>query len=158
VKESDALDAAISVSLLLPLPGDAMFVGANFAVSPFGRPLTASAIGDLNPFAALVLKENFVALPAVTVAFAEFAVSANVGTATVKLNACVLVSPPPTPFNVSVEPPPAAEEAALSVSVLVPLPGDAMLAGAKLAVTLIGCPLTDNVMADWNPLTAAVET
>ena len=54
--------------MLLPLPGDAMLVGANFALTPSGYPLTESAIADLNPLSALVFKVNVVELPAVTVA------------------------------------------------------------------------------------------
>ena len=37
-----------------------------------------------------------------------------------------------------------------------PLPGDAMLADAKLAVTPCGSPLTERVMADLNPVPPAV--
>lgn len=49
-------------------------------------------------------------------------------------------------------------EAATSVNVLVPLPGAAMVAGAKLAVTPLGSALTDNATADWNPFSATVES
>lgn len=41
---------------------------------------------------------------------------------------------------------------------LVPLPGTEMLAGAKLAVTPLGAPLTDNATADWNPFSTAVNS
>ena len=50
----------------------------------------------------------------------------------------------------------AAVEAAASVKVLVPLPGAAMLVGAKLAVTPLGRPLIDNATAELNPFTKAV--
>jgi hypothetical protein len=40
--------------------------------------------------------------------------------------------------------------------VLVPLPGAAMPAGERIAVTPLGAPLTDNVICDWNPYNAAV--
>ena len=40
--------------------------------------------------------------------------------------------------------------------VLAPLPGDAILAGVKLAVTPFGNPLTDNAIADLKPFTEAV--
>jgi hypothetical protein len=54
--------------------------------------------------------------------------------------------------------PAAAPEAAASVNVLLPLPGAAMLAGVKLAVTPVGSPLTDHATADWNPFSAAVDS
>jgi hypothetical protein len=148
----------VTVNALLPFPGVAMLVGANFAVTPFGNPLTASAIADLNPFTATAFKVNVVAPPAVTVALAAFAVSANVGTITVRLSACVLVSPPPVPLNVRVEMPLPALEDALIVKVLVPLPGEAMLAGVKLAVTPFGSPLIESEIADLNPPSAAADT
>jgi len=43
----------------------------------------------------------------------------------------------------------------VSVSVLEPLPGAAMLVGEKPAVTPFGRPLTDSATAESNPLTAA---
>jgi hypothetical protein len=47
--------------------------------------------------------------------------------------------------TVRVNEPGVAFEAAVSVKVLVPLPGLAMLAGLKAAVTPLGKPLTDKV-------------
>jgi hypothetical protein len=41
--------AAVSVTVLLPLPGDAIDAGENFAVTPFGKPVIESEIADLNP-------------------------------------------------------------------------------------------------------------
>ena len=49
-------------------------------------------------------------------------------------------------------------EAAASVNVLAPVPGAAMLGGAKLAVTPLGNPLTDNATCDWNPFNTAVDS
>jgi len=40
--------------------------------------------------------------------------------------------------------------------VLLPLPGDAILAGAKLPVTPVGSPLIDKATAEVNPFTRAV--
>ena len=67
-----------------------------------------------------------------------------------------MVTPPPEAITVRVEVPAAAVEAADSVKMLLPLPGAAMLVGAKLAVTPIGDPLTDNVIAELNPVPFAV--
>lgn len=44
----------------------------------------------------------------------------------------------------------------MSVNVLVPLPGAAMLAGEKPAVTPFGRPLTDSVTAELSPLLVVV--
>jgi hypothetical protein len=70
----------------------------------------------------------------------------------------VIVTPPPVAVTVTLQEPAAVAEAAASVNVLLPLPGAAMLAGAKLAVTPVGSPLTDNTTADWNPFSAAVDS
>lgn len=48
--------------------------------------------------------------------------------------------------------------AAVRVNVLVPLPGVAMLAGAKFVVTPLGAPFTDNANADWNPFSTTVDS
>jgi hypothetical protein len=44
----------------------------------------------------------------------------------------------------------------LRVNVLLPMPGEAMLAGTKVAVTPLGRPLADSATADWKPPAAAV--
>jgi len=44
-----AEDAAVKVSTLLPFPGAAMPTGLKPAVTPDGRPVTESAIKELNP-------------------------------------------------------------------------------------------------------------
>jgi len=67
-----------------------------------------------------------------------------------------LVSPPPTAVMVSVELPVEAEEAAARVKVLEPLPGEAMVVGAKLPVTPDGSPLIDSATAELNPFDPAV--
>lgn len=70
----------------------------------------------------------------------------------------VRIVPPPEAVMVSVPDRADAPGAAVIVSVLLPLPGAAMLAGERLAVTLSGAPVTDNPMAELNPLTTTVET
>jgi len=81
----NVLAATVSVRVLPPFPGDAMLKGVNVAVTPFGNRLTDSAMADLNPFIAIAFNPIAVELPEVTVALAEFAVSAKVGTTTVTL-------------------------------------------------------------------------
>ena len=135
-----------------------MLVGAKLAVTPLGSPLTDNAIGAANPFIPDVVTIRGIDPPRATTTFVAVSVSANVGTITVTLIVCVLVSPAPTAFKVSVDTPPTAPDAALSVSLLLPVPGDATLVGANVAVTPAGCPLTDRAMADLNPPSADVET
>lgn len=49
-----------------------------------------------------------------------------------------------------------APEGTDSVSVLVPLPGAAMVAGAKLEVVPLGTPLTDKAIAELKPFVPVV--
>lgn len=150
--------AAVRVSVLPPLPGIARLAGENFAVTPPGSPLTENVIADLNSFAPVVFSPNVVELPAVTVALVDDAVNVNVGTITVRLIVCVLLTPVPVPFIVTVETLPTALAPAVSVMALAPVPGEAMLAGANVAVTPAGSPLADNAIAERYPLIVAVET
>ena len=46
---------------------------------------------------------------------------------------------------------------AVIVNVLLPLPGVAILAGVKFAVTPVGKPLTDKATGAWNPFAPAVD-
>lgn len=94
------LATAASVSVLLPLPGAAMLVGAKLAVTPEGSPLTDSATDELNPFNAAVETVTRAEPPAVTVALVALGVSVKLGTATVRLNGEVLVTPPPVAVTV----------------------------------------------------------
>lgn len=49
-------------------------------------------------------------------------------------------------------------EVAVKVNVLAPVPGDAILGGANLAVTPAGNPLADNATCDWNPFNTVVDS
>jgi hypothetical protein len=66
---------------------------------------------------------------------------------TFRLKVSVWVAPPPTPVIVMVYVPGVVVEAAVYVSVEVPLPGAAKLPGLKLIVTPAGTPVADNVTA-----------
>lgn len=81
-----AVDAAFSVRVLLPLP-EAMLVGANVAVTPFGSPVTVSATADRNPFTGAAVTVTVPDAPRVTIAVALPTASVKLGTITVKLNA-----------------------------------------------------------------------
>src|SRR5713101_3771651 len=58
------LDAAESVSLLVPEPGAAKLVGVRLAVIPVGNPVTVSATAALNEFAGTVVRLTVALLPA----------------------------------------------------------------------------------------------
>lgn len=141
--------AVATVSVLLPFPGAAILAGANIAVAPFGRPLTARVIADLNPFVALVFNVNVVDLPLVTVAFARFAASAKVGITTDTATDAVRVSPPPVPVIVTAELPAAAFAAALIVAVT---GADTVsVEEEKRTVIPVAVPLAVSVTGDVNP-------
>jgi hypothetical protein len=151
-----AVDAAFNVSELLPPPGDAILVGENVAVTPLGNPLTDKLTADLNPLSTLVdtvtgsdpFRFRDTVVPP--------SVSVKSGPTTVRLIDCVLVTPPPEALTVSENTPATRPAAAVSVSVLPPVPGDAMLLGTNLAVTPLGRPLAESVMTDLNSFTAVV--
>jgi hypothetical protein len=52
--------------VLCPLPGAAMLVGANVAVTPLGRPDIESATAELNPVPATVVKVTGIDPPRAT--------------------------------------------------------------------------------------------
>jgi len=98
-----AVEAAASVNLLLPVPGEGMPVGAKVAVTPFGSPLTLNATADLNPFKAAVVSVTAADLLAATVGVVLLGVSVKVGASTVNARRRIRVSPAPLPLIVSVE-------------------------------------------------------
>ncbi len=94
-----AVGAAFSVSLLLPLL--AMLAGAKLAVTPFGNPLTDSVIAEVNPLTATVVTVIGIDPPRATITFVPPSVRLKLGTMTVRLSACVFVTPPPEPVTFS---------------------------------------------------------
>ncbi len=79
------VEAAASLSVLLPLPGAARLEGAKVAVIPTGAPLTDSAIAELNPFTRAVVKVICAEPPRATVALVVLGDSVNPGVNTVRL-------------------------------------------------------------------------
>jgi len=134
-----------------------MLAGASLAVTPFGVVLTDKAIADLNPFARAVVRVIVLEPPGATLALLALGVSVKLGGgSTVRLNFWVWVAPPPTAARVRVETPAVAVEPTDNVRVLLPLPGAAILAWLKFAVTPLGSPLTDNATVELNPAPAVV--
>ena len=151
-----ALAVALTVRVLLPVPGKAMLAGEKLAVTPEGSPPTVSPTADENPLDPVVFSVTVEEFPSFTVTLAELVPRASAGTVVVSLTACVCVMPPPVAFTTRLAVPLGTFEAALSVSVLVPLPGDAMLVGEKLALTPEGNPIAESVIADLKPLAGVV--
>src|SRR5947208_875485 len=77
---------------------------------------------------------------------------------TVKETVVVWVMPPPVAVTVTELAPVVAVEAAVKVKVELPLPGAAILAGLKLAVTPAGRADVENEIALLNPPETEVET
>ena len=126
-----------------------MLAGEKLAVTPAGKPVTDNATADWNPFAAAVDSLIVVDPPRAIVAAVAAVVTVKLGgIETVRLMGCVFVTPPPTADTVRVTEPEAAVEVDESVKVLLPLPGAAIVPGAKLAVTPVGKPLTDSATDD----------
>ncbi len=94
-------EATLKVSLLVPLPGEAMLVGAKLAVTPFGSPLTDNVTADLNPFTTAVDSVIAAEPPGATLAFVALGVSVKVDATTVSVSGRVRVKPPPVPLIVT---------------------------------------------------------
>ena len=135
-----------------------MPAGAKEAAIPGGNPLAENATADANPLLTLLLSTTATEFPRVMVADEALAVRVTVGTINVTLMVWLCVTPSPVPLRVRVATPELAAELADSVSVLIPFPGEAMVAGENEAVTPFGNPDADNAIADLNPFTAAVAT
>jgi hypothetical protein len=148
---------AVSVKVLLPLPGDAMLAGENAAVTPLGNPVTDNATAALK-FCAAVVSVKLVWPPPATFALTvlDDNAIAGAGAVTVKLMATVFVTPPPVPLTVRAVDPKVALEAAVSVIVLLPLPGELTLVGENTAVTPFGNPLTESATPELKPPTTPV--
>jgi hypothetical protein len=96
-----ALDAAFTVKVLLPLPGDAIVTGANVPVTFFGNPLTENATLDANP---LLLNVDTVSgndPPRDSTALVPLTASVNVGPMTVSPTDWVFVTPPPDAVTIN---------------------------------------------------------
>ena len=150
-----AVEAATSVKVLLPAPGEAMLVGAKVAVTPAGTPVTDRATAELNPFTRAVVKVMGIDPPGVRLALVALDDSVKLAggrTARVTISVCVIL--PLVPVTVKAEVPAAVPEATASVKVL--LFPDVTLVGAKLPVTPVGSPRTAKATAELNPFSLAM--
>ena len=92
-----AVGAAARAKVLVPEPGEAMLVGEKVTVTPAGSPLMENVTAELKPLARAVVSVTGTAPPGATVALEELVERVNPGGGrTVRVNAWVLVVPPPT--------------------------------------------------------------
>ena len=151
--EEARLAEAAAVTISAAVPPAATDAGANAAVTPAGRPETASVTLPVKPLIAATCTVVFADVPATT-ATDDGAPKVKPGTAvTVKPNGNVPIRLPLTPVKVTAPENEGAEAAAVSVSV--PVPPGAIAVGVNAAVTPAGKPAGKpegmSVTLPWNP-------
>src|SRR5579872_900858 len=155
-----AVALAVNVRVELPLPGAAMDAGLKAAVTPDGKPETVSETAELNPPLTVVEMVLLPEVPCVTDRLVGDALSVKSGVAAalmVRAMVVVWVTPPPVAVMVTFAVPVVAVAPAVNVRVELPLPGAAMDAGLKAAVTPDGKPETVSETAELNPPLTVVE-
>src|SRR6478609_3490978 len=130
---------AVNVSVELPLPGAAMDAGLKLAVTPAGKPEADNDTAELKPPLTVVETVELPEVPWVTDKLAGVALTAKSGVAAELIVRPIAVLLP------------------VKVSVELPLPGVAMDAGLKMAVTPAGRPEADNDTAELKPPLTVVE-
>ena len=128
--------------------------GENTAATPAGNPLTASETAELNPVSVAAMVSDAELLFA-TVKELALEVIPSEGTATISETVAVCFVEPLVPVMINVTLPAVAFEAAVSFSVLAPVP--LTLAGVNAAVTPVGRPATVNATAELNPFCPVIE-
>jgi hypothetical protein len=87
--------------VLVPVPGDAILVGAKLAVTPAGNEFADNATCDWNPFHTVVDSWIEAEPPGARVALAALGVRVKLGGGKiVRLTGCVFVTPPPVAVTV----------------------------------------------------------
>lgn len=151
----------LAARVRLEVPGVPTDAGLKLAVTPEGSPDADNATAELNPPSAEVDTVTPAELPCVrdTLEGARLKVKSG-GCAAVTVTAIVVVcvTPPPVAVTVMLKVPAAAMLLAEIVIVELPVPGAAMEAGLKVAVTPEGRPDADRVIAELKPPVAVVET
>ena len=151
---------AEKVSVALPLPGAAIELGVKVAVTPEGKPDTDNETTALKPPLTVLEMVVLPEAPWATDKLLGAAVKAKSGVAAaVMVSAMVVlcVIPPPVAFTVTLTVPVVVVLLAENVSVALPLPGAAIEAGLRLAVTPEGKLETESEIAELKPPLTAVE-
>jgi hypothetical protein len=157
--------ATVNVTFEEPLPGAAIVAGENATVTPLGAPLAVSAIAELNPpetaavSVVVAVTEPLLDVATATVAGEAVTVNAGFGAAvTVSDTAAVCVAPPPVPVRLIEYVPAAVVEATVNVTLELPEPGAAIVAGENATVTPLGAPVAVRATVELNPPETAVVT
>jgi len=135
-----------------PEPGAAIDVGLKLTVTPLGWPEADKAIAESNPPETAVVIVDVPLEPGARET--EVGVAERVklpGGATIKLKVAVCVMPLPDPLTVMVYVPGVIVEGTSKVRVESPEPGAGEVTGLKVAVTPVGRPEADHVIAASNP-------
>lgn len=112
-----AFGDALSLNVLLPLPGEAIRGGEKVAVTSAGIPDAEKLIADLNPPATAADIVSEVLPPAVRLALVTLGVTEKVGAGTVRVITVDRLSPPPAALMVMREFPALLFAAAMNVTV-----------------------------------------
>ena len=147
------VEPAVKVKVVLPL--ELRVAGEKAAVTPVGKPLTAKEAAELSAFCVLETTRDSELLVG-SVSELTLVVIASEGTATVSVTVTVCLSDPLVPAIVKVYEPAVALDAAVNLSALTALP--VILAGVKVALTLVGKPETESATAELNPFTGVANT
>jgi hypothetical protein len=135
-------------------------VGENVAVTPEGKPVVPRVTVPLKPFWGVMPATAVMVWPFCIPSAVLGPASPKEGARTVNVKLDLAVFEPAVPATVNVYTPVVAVEVAAMFKVALPEPGEAIVAGEKLAVTPVGIPDTVNATAELIPLvvvlTAAV--
>ncbi len=152
-------EATMKLATDVPLPGEAIWLGAKLTVTPVGWPVAVKLIAELKPFTAVVVMFEVPVLPCTTDTVVGEAEMVKLGAVTVRLTLVELMMVPvlaSVPVMVIGYVPVTVFEATMKLATEVPLPGEAIWLGAKLTVTPVGWPEAVKLIAELKPFTAVV--
>ena len=141
-----AVELAVSLRVVLPLPGDGSVAGEKVALTSAGRPCTENATCELKPPRTVDDTLTLVLLPRLSLIDAAPTLTEMPGACSV--NVALLLTPPPVAVTVSVYFPGAT--ALPTVIPRMPLPEPGALMVPVEAVTPAGMPVTFRLMAELN--------
>jgi len=141
----------VAVSVLVPAPGALIDVDDSFTVAPWGAPSTLRLTAEPEALFVAVVTVTLPFEPAATSMYAAESVSVSGGAlTTVKLSAADCEVAPLVPTMFIAYTPGAVLAEATKVRVV--LPEAESVAGANVAVTPAGNPVTENRIEELNPL------
>jgi hypothetical protein len=139
-----AVELAVSLSVVLPLPGNGSVAGEKLALTPAGRPCTKNATGELKPPKIVDDTLTLVLPPRLSVKDGAPTLREMPGACSV--NVTVLLTPPPVAVTASVYVPGATALPTVMPKMLLPEPG-ALMVPADV-VTPLGRPVTFRLIGE----------